>query len=744
MWFGTSKWSRSMTIRSRLILLVLAVLIPSIVAALITMAYVYQARERSTEQSLLEMSRVLLLMVDRKMEHRKAFLTMLAVSPALARADLEVFREELVAAAVAARAMVFVYDTTGRPLLGSADLELAVIPPEALEGTRRGPRGNIVTNSYAATDGVPSYAILREVTADGEVDFQIGMIIPLDQFQHILAQLGLPPSWVGVVFDGNGIIVSRTRDPHLHAGQPAHGDLLRALRERSSGVFQMQNRVGVPSYIAFHKADITNWAFMLAVPEREVRIDAWRALGMLGFFAMFLLVLAVLLATWMGHTIVKPMRILTGQAERLGDEEAVSARATGLRETDIVSAAMAQASLQIQNAQRTLEARVAEAVAESKRSQAILLQSQKLEALGRLTGGIAHDFNNLLQTLTLGLQVSELLSTHPDVKKALESCQGAVGRAARLTRQLMAFGKHQVSEAKQMDLRNHLLAMEDLLRGALRRDMTLRLDLAEDLWPVHGDPLQFELAILNLALNARDATQGVGTVLISADNFRARTDEIVGLDAGDYVRLSFRDSGEGMSPEVLERAMNPFFTTKPAGKGSGLGLAQVYGFATQSMGAVRIQSEVGRGTTVVLFLPRSLTADADDPDTSTASPAGPGRTVTVLVVEDDVLVRDVLVPALTAHDFYVITAGDADEALEQFERHPVEIVFSDVVMPGSMNGVRLAEIIRRRRPDMPVVLASGYSEEANIPPGIRMIPKPYEIATVVNALWEALAAQKRG
>jgi DNA-binding NtrC family response regulator len=167
----------------------------------------------------------------------------------------------------------------------------------------------------------------------------------------------------------------------------------------------------------------------------------------------------------------------------------------------------------------------------------------------------------------------------------------------------------------------------------------------------------------------------------------------------------------------------------------------VYGFATQSRGAVRLRSEVDRGTTVTLFLPRSRAADAGANRTRAARPADPGRTVKVLVVEDDVLVRDVLVPALNAHGFCVITAGDADEALEQFERHPVEVVFSDVVMPGTMNGVRLAEVIRRKRPDMPVVLASGYSEEANIPQGIRMISKPYEIATVVDVLREALAGQ---
>jgi CheY-like chemotaxis protein len=281
--------------------------------------------------------------------------------------------------------------------------------------------------------------------------------------------------------------------------------------------------------------------------------------------------------------------------------------------------------------------------------------------------------------------------------------------------------------------------MEDLLRGALRNDIQLSFEIPEELWPVHVDPLQFELAILNLAINARDAMPGTGSVRIAAENLEISDGGISGLAAGCHVRLSFEDTGEGMPPEVAEKALDPFFTTKPAGKGSGLGLAQIYGFVTQAGGRVTIRSELGVGTCVTLFLPRSL-ADADvEPGNPPAPAADSGRDAVVLVVEDDLLVRNVLTPALRAHQFQVITAGDAAEAMEILKSQPVDVVFSDIVMPGSMNGVGLAKVVLEDHPSIQVVLATGYSEDAAVPPGIRVIPKPYEIRAVVEALRGCLA-----
>lgn len=726
-----------MSIRFRLILLTAAVLLPSVVGSLVAMGYLYRERVHSVERSLHEMSRALSLVVDSKMDRRKSLLTMLGASPSLARGDFDTFRQEMQTAARVSEAAFFLYDEDGKPIIGTDDLLNATIPPEAMAGAVIGQRGNFVSDTYAAPDGVASYAVIRAV-AVGQSRYQLGTIVDIAQFQKVFADLDMPAQWTGVILDRKGIIVARNRDPHLHVRHIAHPDILENL-SGSHGVFRSLTREGIPSFTAFNTAQSAGWSFLIAIPEAEVTQSAVGGLKMLLIFSLALIGLATLLSVRVGRRIVAPMRILTAQAEALGRNESIDEVATGLRETDVVSHSMAQARIQIRDSKRIMEQRVAEAVAQTHRSQQVLLQSQKLEALGRLTGGIAHDFNNLLQTLSTGLHVVELLNPNSDAKPALDSCTRAVGRATKLTRQLMAFGKSHVSEAKRMDIRNQLLAMEDLLTGALRSDIVLRLELEEHLWPVHTDQLQFELAILNLAINSRDAIHGRGNVCISAENVAIRGGDHSALGEGDYVEISFSDDGDGMPPEVLQKALDPFFTTKSAGKGSGLGLAQVYGFVKQSDGGITLESALGKGTTVTFFLPRSLADVSHDPEPSAPPATATGPAATVLFVEDDVLVRDVVAPALRSHGFRVITAGDADEALDILPKHSIEIVFSDVVMPGSMNGVKLAEVIRAQFPAMPVVLASGYSEETHIPDGIHLIAKPYQIATVVSALREALA-----
>jgi len=726
-----------MSIRSRLVLLVLAVLVPAILASLAGMSHVVRERERSVERSLLEMSRALALLVDREIDRRESYLSLLAVSPAIEPEDWQTYGRFLEAAAIISNSTLFFYNAEGELILSTSggEIEEWPIPEAMLAGTYE----TLVSEVYQNSLGVLSFAIKRTIIANAEARYHLAMVVPISEFQKLFADLELPQDWTGAILDRNATIVARNRNPHIHVGQPATHDVAAHLSAADNGFFSSITRDGTRALAAFTRAPESGWSFIVGMPEKEVDKSAADALRMLAALAVVLLAAAVLLSIQFGRTITRPLRSLTAQAVSLGRGDPVSSVETGLRETDLVSASLTAASQQIRSANDTMEKRVAEAVAASERSQAALLQSQKLEALGRLTGGIAHDFNNLLQTLSTGLHLADHLSTNADAKSAISSCKRAVGRAAKLTRQLMAFGRSQTSEAGRVDVRDQLLSMEDLLKGALRSDIQLSLGIAEDLWPVHVDPLQFELAILNLAINARDAISGTGSVRIAAENLEIAAGDTSGLEAGCYVRLTFEDTGEGMPPEVAEKALDPFFTTKPVGKGSGLGLAQIYGFMTQAGGSVAIKSRVGEGTTITLFLPRSL-ADADPELAQAAPPAtAAGREAVVLVVEDDLLVRNVLTPALGAHGFRVITAGDAAEALEILETQPVDVVFSDIVMPGSMNGVGLATSIRRDHPAIQVVLATGYSEDAAVPPGIRIISKPYEIATVAEALRDALA-----
>ena len=370
-----------------------------------------------------------------------------------------------------------------------------------------------------------------------------------------------------------------------------------------------------------------------------------------------------------------------------------------------------------------------------------LRQAQKIEALGQLTGGVAHDFNNLLQVISGGLQLLNRQSDPARRETMFNAMRQAVDRGASLCRQLLAFSRRQTLKPEPINLNRLVGDMRELLNRSLRGDIQIQTSFAERLWPVEVDAGELELVILNLALNSRDAMPSGGTIQISARNCPALADHDL---AGDFVRLDIVDSGVGMSPDVLGHAFEPFFTTKEVGSGSGLGLAQAHGFAKASGGVVRIASTPGRGTLVSLFLPRSLKAPAYSPELMPhAVDDAPAGAAQVLVVEDDDEVAALTVEMINQLGYDTTRVASAEAALGALaDRRSVDIVFSDVMMPGRMNGVELAQEIRRRRPNLPVLLTSGYAEAACRKAGaqsIKIIPKPYRI----DELRDALAAVRQ-
>jgi nitrogen-specific signal transduction histidine kinase/ActR/RegA family two-component response regulator len=389
-----------------------------------------------------------------------------------------------------------------------------------------------------------------------------------------------------------------------------------------------------------------------------------------------------------------------------------------------------------------MERRIAEAVAESRRAQDALLQNQKLEALGKLTGGIAHDFNNLLQTISAAVEVALRFAVTDSVVTAMQAAKRAVHRATKLTRQLTTFGRGTVSAPASVDLHAHISEFRELIEGALRRDIRLELDIGRGLWPVHADPVQLELALLNAALNARDAMPGGGELRITAHNVTLREGEMADVTAGDYVSIAVRDNGVGIAERHLARVFEPFYTTKEVGKGSGLGLAQIYGFARQSGGTATVESSEGNGTTVTLLLPRSVPAAATHKETTPTPTRTPTMRSKLLFVEDDELVRQVVAPGLRASGFDVLMAPDAALALELLRTHPVDVVLSDIVMPGSGDGFYLAEEIRKLQPDVPIVLATGYSDALRASSPYRILLKPYTLEEARAALEQALRAAR--
>ena len=384
-------------------------------------------------------------------------------------------------------------------------------------------------------------------------------------------------------------------------------------------------------------------------------------------------------------------------------------------------------------------------IAERTRVEETLRQAQKLEAVGRLTGGIAHDFNNLLMVVSGGLDMLQRSTDPAKLRRLTDAMRQAVQRGAGLTRQLLAFSRRQALKPQAIDVARHVGAMRDLLDRTLRGDVNVELDFPDAIWPVEVDPGELELVVLNLAVNARDAMPHGGTIVVRGENLPAIKDDHL---AGDYVRLSVIDTGMGMPPEVRAHVFEPYFTTKDVGKGSGLGLAQVYGFAIQSRGAVRVTSEVGRGTTVALYLPRSEKAPSEDrvmdQRAERKAPHDVGR---VLLVEDDDEVAALASEMLDQLGYEVTRAASATAALGALANgRSVDIVFSDIMMPGGMNGVDLAHEIRRRRADLPIVLTSGYAEataqEANAA-GVHILPKPYALDDLSTALNAAMSTRGR-
>jgi signal transduction histidine kinase len=365
--------------------------------------------------------------------------------------------------------------------------------------------------------------------------------------------------------------------------------------------------------------------------------------------------------------------------------------------------------------------------------EASLRQSQKMEAVGQLTGGVAHDFNNLLTIILGNLQMALRQLPEGKPRTLASNAYQAAGRAAELTKRLLAFSRTQPLDPHPIDANRLVAGMSDLLDRTLGETVAVETVRSAGLWQTEADAPQLEAAILNLAINARDAMAEGGKVTIETGN--AFLDEfycqsVEGVKPGQYVMISVTDTGSGMPQEVIDKAFDPFFTTKAAGAGTGLGLSQVYGFIRQSGGHVRIYSEIGEGTTVKLYLPRSFARDKPLASGKSADDSPAGKQETVLVVEDDADVRAYVVETLSALNYKVREAADAEAALGILrDSGPVDLLLTDVVMPG-MNGRNLAEAALQRRPGLKVLYMTGYSRNAivhqgRLDAGVSLMQKPF-------------------
>ena len=449
-----------------------------------------------------------------------------------------------------------------------------------------------------------------------------------------------------------------------------------------------------------------------------------------------ILILAAATLAWLAWSAIETQRSTRAQAD------AADNRAAELEH------AVAERTRALSDANDRLHDEMRERAA----AEAQLRQIQKMEAVGQLTGGIAHDFNNMLAVVVGGLELAKrrLESETAEVGRHIDNAMEGANRAAALTRRLLGFARAETLLPEAIDPSQLIAAMSDMIDRTLGERVTVQTRIAPHAWRIWIDPLQLENAILNLAVNARDAMEGAGTLTISLDNVVLGPGEIGGLEAGDHVRICVADNGCGMSPEVLEHVFEPFFTTKPVGKGTGLGLSQIFGLVRQSAGEITIESAVGEGTTVALYLPRErATAQpsrqaipADVPALTLVKPPQAVSGETVLVVEDDPRVRISTVALLEEMGYLPIACAGGEEALIALEqRANIRLMITDVVMPG-MTGPELATVVRRIRPHLGILFVTGYAGEAGDSgelSGELVLRKPFTMGKLEQAVSDAFA-----
>src|SRR5688572_19685136 len=439
-------------------------------------------------------------------------------------------------------------------------------------------------------------------------------------------------------------------------------------------------------------------------------------------------------------------RYLSLYAFRIGSAEL---RQVGVLFQDVT--ARRNAELELLELNRTLEQRVEEERSRFSAAEEALRQAQKMEAVGQLTGGLAHDFNNLLAGITgslemIGTRLAQGRSS--DVEKYLSAAQGATRRAAALTHRLLAFARRQTLNPRALVVNDLLPDLVELVGRTVGPQIAVESVAAAGLWPTSVDANQLENALLNLCINARDAMPDGGRLTIETANkwVDASTAKQRGLDEGQYVTVCVSDTGVGIDRDMLDKVFEPFFTTKPMGEGTGLGLSMVYGFARQSHGHVRIYSEVGQGTMVCLYLPRHFgkVEIAEARATADAPQLGSGGK-SVLIIDDEPVIRMLVVDALEEMGFDCAEAGDGPEGLAILERaERLDLLITDVGLPGGLNGRQVADRARELRPDLKVLFITGYAENAalnhgHIGPGTRVLTKPFSVSELTSRIESLLA-----
>lgn len=766
---------REISIRAALLVIATIITLPQMVYSVVLLQR-YAASERArAEIELVASAKGAARSIDEKFASAETELKILASSPLLSAGGLEVYEQLLRQVSAETGRSFTLTDRAGRIVISTRGAAGGSMPalddPSRYEVLFRGERRFISDVITGALTGELAAAIGVPIMRNGEVLWVLSRRLYYNDFTDVLANPGVPTDWVVSIVDRSGRHLARRPGNKEFAGQPMVKELVEHLSEGGGRPLRTTTLEGISVISTVVRAPESGWGVGLAQPDTILDAPLRRQLRDAIATGLALLAAALTLAWLVARQVELAVAHFVRQSQALALGQPLMVQPSGFRETRSAGEALAQASAELQARDKTLrefnaylEERVAARTAElqdantklvaeaerRKETESRIRQMQKVEAIGQLTGGIAHDFNNMLAVVLGSLRLLEqrLKRGEPNPQEFIATAKQGAERAAALTRRLLIFARQQPLTPEAVDVNELLSGMSDLLRRTIAESIKIETVLAADVWRTRVDPNEFEAAVLNLAVNARDAMPDGGRLTIETANvqlddaYAARHSEVT---AGQYVLIVVSDTGSGMSAEVADRAFEPFFTTKGVGKGTGLGLSQVYGLVKQSGGHVKLYSEVGQGLSVKLYLPRYDGADASvGPRAMVHEPIPLAQCqAPILVVEDDADVMKVTVGMLSELGYRTILADGGLRALQLLDEHPeVALMFTDIVMPG-MSGRQLVDEAVARRPGLKVLYTTGYTRNAVVNGGVidqaaELIMKPFSLEALARKVDEVL------
>ena len=735
-----------MSLRLRLILLALAVFLPGLVAALWVISRTYDSERAGLERGLRETTRALSLVVEKELSRRDTVARILADSPFLdaapnvSESDLRRFYEQARRATEGLGGWVVLSTPKGQVLNTLRPFGEAL--PRALDqGSAAFPYAADSPLLSSVAVGRVSGQILASfqvpVVRGGQTVMNVGLTLLPAEVQRLIASQHLPADWATAVLDRAGTLVAREPDPEKWIGRPSSVEVKTRLAQADAGFFESNTLEGRPSVAFFSRSGTYGWTLLISVPRAAFGNSVLRSVSEVAVGSLLLLALAIAAAAWLASRLAKPVYALQASARGLEMGEVVEPQQTGMIEADEVGATLAEASRKIARARVEMEERVASAVRQTRDALEQVSQSQRLEALGQLTGGVAHDFNNLLAVIGNNAFVLQRTSTSPSAAAPLAAIARAVQVGSRLTGHLLRFARRSEVRPEVIDLGYHLPSLIEMLKTALGSSTRVAMRVEPSTWMVECDSGELELSLINLAVNSRDAMPSGGEFIVVARN--ATASEAVGLPPGPHVVIAVSDTGAGIPVDVIDQVFEPFFTTKGLGKGTGLGLSQVYGFCTQAGGTARILASSVAGTTVLMLLPATLKVAEPVERPPLVEPAPVPQHRELLLVEDNDELGQATETLLTLFGYRVTRASSAEEAIELLDARDshFDIVLSDVVMPGGMNGVSFAQYLQKNLPEMPIILITGYAAHLRDKHGFEILRKPCAPDVLLAALRRA-------